>query len=42
MGLSVPFGCSLEDLRLEEKKAMRERSGVAAKIAVSLPNETAD
>ena len=41
-GPAGPFGCSLEDLQVEAEKAMRELSGVAAKIAVSLPNETAD
>ena len=42
MGLPVPFGCSLDDLQVEAEKAMRELSGVAAKIAVGLPNESAD
>jgi hypothetical protein len=36
----VPFGCSRDDLQVEA--AMRELSGVAAKIAVSLPNKSAD
>jgi hypothetical protein len=42
MGLPVAFGCSLDDVQVEAEKAMRELSGVAAKIAVSLPNERAD
>jgi hypothetical protein len=42
LGLPVPFGCSLDDLQVEAEKAMRELSGVAATIAVSLPNQRAD
>jgi hypothetical protein len=42
LALPVPFGCSLDDLQVEAEKAMRELSGVTAKIAVSLPDERAD
>jgi hypothetical protein len=37
MGLPVPYGCALEDLRVETEKAMRELSTIAAKIAVNMP-----
>jgi hypothetical protein len=36
------FACSLDGLQVEAEKATRELSGVAAKIAVGLPNEGAD
>jgi hypothetical protein len=37
MGLPVPYGCSLDALKAEAEKAMREWSEVAATIAVELP-----